>query len=203
MKNHWLFASILLSTVITSSILTSFSQTVSANTNKVTTFTCVNIKDIPTTLATTSRGNVSVIRWVSGYFNNSGWSQERRCQEVSNRFQKAYVNGTLKYLTTGTINGEPVVCTTNKQAGRCSEMLFTLKRDTAITPAQTLRKLMDVRVRASGPLNESDNTSEMSYINMDEYMATAPIEPQEILTQPSKAVESSTVNESSRTGEVW
>ena len=155
------------------------------------TFVCSASNGIPTTVAQTSRGKVAVIRWSSDYFSGSGWTPQKRCQEVSKKFQNYYQSGALNYLTTGIMNGQPVICIAKREGGGCSGLLFTLKRERNVTPAQKLQQLLAVRVRASGPLNES---SPRVYIDMKEFLKTAPVESaissnfskdQPLLTSPS------------------
>jgi len=38
--------------------------------------------DLPTTVAQTPNGTVTVIRWISTYFNEAGYSPQKRCEEV-------------------------------------------------------------------------------------------------------------------------
>ena len=138
-----------------------------------TTFVCSVSNGLPATVAQTSRGNVAVIRWNSDYFSGSGWTDQRRCQEVSKKFQNYYQSGALNYLTTGIMKGQPVVCVADLEGSGCSKLLFTLKPESNVTPAQKLQQLLAVRVRASGPLNES---SPRVYIDMKEFLKMAPVE---------------------------
>lgn len=138
-----------------------------------TTFYCGRSNSVPTTIARTSRGNVPVIRWNSGYFSGSGWNPQRRCQQVSARFQEYYDNGTLKYITTGRMNRQSVVCVASRKGSDCTSLLFTLKPGS--NPGQTLGRLLNYRALAAGnALNES--SGQRLYINMEEYINTAPIE---------------------------
>ncbi len=75
-----------------------------------TTFFCgVSSDGTPATLANTPRGTVQVVKWTSEFFSDAGYSPERRCQEVSSRFQRHYSNGQLNSLTTGYLNGQPAI----------------------------------------------------------------------------------------------
>ena len=148
-----------------------------------TTFVCRSIDNVPTTVAETSRGSVSVIRWASHYFTGSGWTPEARCQEVSQRFQTYHQAGSMNYLTTGRMNRQPVICTSDRQGGACQNLLFTLKHTS--NPGRTLQELMEVRVQAAGPLNE---TTSQVYINLNDFLDTSPL-----LDEPSS--ESSNFNE--------
>jgi hypothetical protein len=149
-------------------------QAVRAQT-QTTSFVCGVSNGTPATLARTQRGDVPVIRWASNYFSGSGWTPERRCEEVSQRFQSYYDNGTLKYLTTGIMNGLPVICTAIQEGGACQDLLLTLRQDA--NPGQALQQLLAVRSRASsGPLSQS---SERVYIDVEDYLQTAPLNNQE------------------------
>lgn len=167
-----LFASAFVISTVTIAITFIGSSSASAGT---TTFVCGTSKGVPTTMAKTPRGNVPVIRWNSDYFNNSGWTPQKRCQEVSKKFQTFYQNGTLKYLTTADFNGQSAVCVAERENGSCnpngSGILFTLKPGS--NPGETLQQLLSVRVHAAGPLNES---SPRVYINMNQFLETAPVE---------------------------
>ena len=123
--------------LLTTSTLTT-SATANTTTANKTTFACSTIKGVPVTVVQTPEGNVPVIKWVSNYFSNSGWTAERRCNEVSARFQEYHSQGTLKYLTTGIQNGQNVVCVTQQNKGSCENLLFTLKADS--NPGKTLER---------------------------------------------------------------
>lgn len=118
-------------------------------------FYCAVSSGIPTTMAVTSKGKtVPIIRWKSGAFSDAGWDPGRRCNEVSSRFEEYRQQGRLRFLTTGRLNGLPVICTTDKEGGACDGLLYTLK------PGQnasvTLRSLLDIRTKARGPLSETE-----------------------------------------------
>lgn len=136
-----------------------------------TTFACGTSKGSPATLAYTARGSVPVIRWTSDYFSQSGWKPQQRCEEVSKRFQEYHQRNEMNFLTTGMMNNQSVVCTTDREGGSCMNLLFTLKPGSSA--GQTLRNLLAVRVRARTPLNESPARV---YIDMKEYLNTAPVE---------------------------
>ena len=131
-------------------------------------FFCGLSGGVPSTLASTNEGKiVSVIRWTSRMFDDAGWNPEHRCQEVSSRFESLRQQGRLKYLTTGRINGQPVICSSIANGGACDGLLYTLKPNQ--DPTHTLQKLLDVRVKATGPLNE---TNSRLYVSIDEILQT-------------------------------
>ncbi len=140
-------------------------------------FSCAESQGVPATVATTSRGNIPVIRWVSSHFGDSGYSPQYRCQVVSPKFQQYLDNGTLNYLTTGYHNSQPIVCVAKEKGGPCTGVLFTLKPGS--DPWKTLTRLMDVRVQAGPPLNESTGGASADtsrYIDMNEFLNNAPVE---------------------------
>lgn len=132
-------------------------------------FVCGSSGGTPSTNAIKTDGKqVPVIRWTSNVFDSAGWSPERRCQEVSARFDQYFKEGRLTYLTTGRVNGVPVICTAQSRGGACDGLLYTLKPGQNATA--TLQNLLEIRVKARGPLNE---TSSRLYISLDELMNTA------------------------------
>ena len=136
-----------------------------------TTFFCDTSNGVPTTIAQTPRGKVPVIRWVSSHFSSSGYNPQRRCEEVSGRFQTYYSQGTLNFVTKGRMNGQNVVCVASTNGGPCNGLLFTLKPGE--NSSTVVQRLFDVRSGASGPLNES---TERYYLDMNNYLNTAPVE---------------------------
>lgn len=126
-------------------------------------FVCSSVGGVPTTEAITRDGRkVSVIRWTSRVFSGSGWTAERRCQEVSSRFDQFRQQGRLRYITTGRMRGQSVLCTAQSMAGACDGLLYTLKPGQ--DPSATLARLLELRVKARGPLNE---TGPRLYISVD------------------------------------
>jgi hypothetical protein len=118
----------------------------------------------PTTFVNTPTGNIPLIRWVSQYFNHSGYKPTVRCQEVSQRFNRFYNQGILNFVTTGVVNNQPVVCVASQMGGPCQGVLFTLKSGQNVP--RTIQQLFDVRVGVSGPLFESGSRE---YIDMRPY----------------------------------
>ncbi len=125
----------------------------------------------PVTYASTARGNVPIMRWQTHHFSGSGYTPQQRCQEVSGRFQTYYNNGSLNYITTGIMNGQPVVCTSGSQGGGCAGLLFTLRpTDNA---SQVVQQLFDIRAGAAGPINQSGNRV---YVDINELLENGAVE---------------------------
>lgn len=131
-----------------------------------TTFFCDLSNGVPRTMARNDRRQAPVILWVSNFGSQAGYTAQQRCVEVSNRFQEYYDMGKLKFLTTGRINGQNVVCVADRVGGACGGLLFTLKPTS--NPGKTLQNLLDIRTNAgASPLNESYGRV---YIDLDRYL---------------------------------
>jgi hypothetical protein len=130
-------------------------------------------QQVPTTLASTRRGNVAMIFWKSTFFaqNGQGFSPIDRCQEVSRRFQAFYKDGVLSYLTTGKMNNQNVICVSDEYGGPCQGLLLTLEPKD--NPEQVLQELLNVRARARGPLVRGSGSS---YIDVQDFLDNAPVE---------------------------
>lgn len=129
-----------------------------------------------TTYAQTPRGNVPVVRWYSSYFSDSGYTPERRCQEVSGRFQNLSNQGQLGFITTGIVNGLPVVCAGSGGGCNNSNLLFTLKAGQ--DAAAAVQQLFDLRATAgaSGPLYESSDDDNSITIDLNNFLSNAAAE---------------------------
>lgn len=146
-----------------------------------TTFFCgVSSDGIPTTFANTPRGTVQVVKWTSEFFSDSGYSPERRCQEVSSRFQRLYNSGQLNFITAGYLNGQPAICAGNSNPPCTSEkLLFTLKPGS--NAAARIQQLFNIRSGASGaPLYESSESGGSSSgssatVDLNQFLQQAPI----------------------------
>jgi hypothetical protein len=150
MKRKLVFASI--SLVIGTIITDSYGNKAVAAGN----FFCSSYSGAPATMKSTASGkNVPVILWKSNAFATDGWTPEKRCQEVSQRFSQLHQSGRLRYLTTGRMNGVPVICAAISEGSGCAEggLLYTLKPGQ--NAGETLRNLLAIRVKATGPLTES------------------------------------------------
>ncbi|QLE56452.1 COP23 domain-containing protein [Nostoc sp. TCL26-01] len=138
-----------------------------------TTFYCGKSRGVPVTFARTQDGkNVPMVRWVSGGYFPPPWTAQKRCLEVSRRFQKNYDNGRLRTIKTGLLRGEPVVCAATNPNNPCTDstLLFTVKR--GADPNVIVRRLFDRRGLAAGnALNESSNST--VNIDFDTYVQNA------------------------------
>ena len=151
-------------------------------------FFCGKNAGQPVTIVQTPKGNFILIKWVSNNFSESGFDAQRRCEVVSGRFQQYQQAGKLKFLTTGIINRQSVVCVAHNKGGDCARdlanngLLFTIKPGS--DPRDTLKRLVNLRERASAnSLNEGAPSNQIDaeinnqlYIDMGEYLQTQPME---------------------------
>ncbi|MEM8779915.1 MAG: COP23 domain-containing protein [Cyanobacteria bacterium P01_G01_bin.49] len=126
---------------------------------------------LPTTFAWTPRGKIAVVRWATKDFPN--YPPERRCQEVAPRFQAAYDNGTLNLLTNGTMDNQPVICTTQNVGEGCNTLLVTLR------PQDDSRQFLEqiVSLLNGEKVGPPKHTNQRYIqINIEEFLQTAPVE---------------------------
>jgi hypothetical protein len=132
-----------------------------------TAFFCGTSQGVPATIARTPRGEVPIIFWNSSTLSKSGDMPQKLCEEVSQKFQTYYKNGTLKYITTERKNGQLVACVAQEENGSCSgEPLFSLNSNES-NPRVTLQRIFRIRVASAAPINE---TNSRLYINLDKYL---------------------------------
>ncbi len=91
-------------------------------------FVCEEDIKPPTTFIVTPKIKRTFIQWQSTFFEE--YPPKIRCLEVTNRMNKYLSAGSPRYVTHGTINGEPVICVTDKKGSDCKELIYTLKRET-------------------------------------------------------------------------
>jgi len=153
-------------------------------------FYCGSYSGVPATLTTARSGKtVPIILWKSNNFTSDGWAPERRCQDVSQRFNTLHSQGALEYLSTGSMNGMPVICAAAAKGSGCSGLLYTLKPGQ--NASQTLKNLLAVRIKATGPLTE---TTSRPYIALNDLVEGENLSPN--LTSPS----GSTISGSNKSG---
>jgi Circadian oscillating protein COP23 len=127
-------------------------------------FACTQYEGKLATVVKTKKGNVPLVIWDSSAFNSAGFSPSVRCQKVTKKFTGLYSRGQLKYLATGRVNNQPVICATVSKSGSCNSnnMLFTLKP--GADPRGVLQQLNAVRNRAAGS-NAVEESASMAPTN--------------------------------------
>ena len=138
-------------------------------------FYCGTSEGVPSTMSTTKSGKqVPIIRWKSSHFSDSGYTPQRRCEIVSQRFNDLYQRGQMNHLTTGRMNGLPVICAAATNPGPCVQdgLLYTLKPGQNAT--QTLKNLISIRTKASGPLTETASRLYVSIADIENALDGVP-----------------------------
>jgi len=159
MKLKFILSTIAASAIAFGSIAT-FSQPSSAQRGETVYFCAKSSTGIPTTYARTPSGKrIPLIRWQKPWSNE--FTPEKRCQIVSQKFQKADEEGVLNYLTSGVFNDLNVICATRRYGGQCDRVLFTLSHRE--NPNEVLGALVGVAYRASRPAIISGGPSPRDY----------------------------------------
>lgn len=145
------------------------------NVKSSTQYRCMEREGTPSTVAYTSRGAIELIRWQNDYFSASSYTPDRRCQEVSTRFQQHSEANNLRYISTGKVNNYNVICISEK-SGNCKPdgLLITLQPNDS--PEQVLRDLfsLDAR-RARGGITRADGSRKIKEtIDLERYLADSP-----------------------------
>lgn len=135
-------------------------------------FFCESRREIPVTVARTERGNKVIIRWVSTRLSGNLTPQER-CEQVSSKLQAAQDNQRLDYLVADKVNGQQVICISDKRLGNCIDILITLKPGS--DSKKTLRDLLDLRGLANGRAIEEGEDKRIN-INFSMYLKRTPME---------------------------
>ncbi len=125
-----------------------------------------NQQSLPTTYGLINDSKKALIRWESDRFANAGWQKYKRCQEVASRLEKAYNSNRLNLIATGTMNGQPVVCTTAAAGGDCQDLLITLKpEDDGLTIVKELGEILNGRVLETE--SKPDGQGQKIYMQVD------------------------------------
>jgi len=111
-------------------------------------FLCIQENNQPTTvIELNQQKKLPVILWESEEFKEIGYDPQKRCELVSKRLAAYSKDSKFNYLTTGKIDGNPVICFTDQVNGECVKgtperdgILITLSKGT--NPDETLETLV-------------------------------------------------------------
>lgn len=125
---------------------------------------------VPTTYAWQLRSKKALIRWEKKI---GSYAPQQRCQQASPRFQQAYKNGSLKFLTNGYMNNQPVICATREYGGSCQTLLFTLAKEE--DGQKIVNELKDIlNGYQVGPIKQTNQV--FIQVDIDEFLRNAPVE---------------------------
>jgi len=150
-----------------------------AQTKDNNTYYCAQLDGNWSTFVNTPRGRVTLINWANQF--GEKWTPQKRCSAVSQRFQNFLDKGNLKFIRTGNINEQPVLCVANDRGGACpnDNVLITLKSGT--DPEGVLIRLVDFRRSVSGQTLtlSADDAGFYSggefYVDMDKFLESVPV----------------------------
>ena len=140
-------------------------------------YLCIERNGIPTTIVNTHKGTIELIAWKSDYFSGSGYTPDYRCQVISNRFQKYSDVKNLRYISTGVMNNQKVICVSEK-SGNCKSngLLITLQNND--DSEQVMRDLFNLAARkSSGSLTRTGNRRFKEMIDLDKFLAESSVIP--------------------------
>ncbi len=102
------------------------------------------------TIAYTKQGRtIGLITWKGITNQGSGYSPEQRCRILAYRFQRFSDAGQLRYVSTGIMNRQAVICISSS-GGVCQRNGLLLTLDPKDDPEQALKELFDVGSRVDG-----------------------------------------------------
>jgi hypothetical protein len=174
--NTRFLATILTSLAVAVSATTIINRPSQASTN---TYYCAQLNGTWGTQVNTPRGRVTLINWVNSFSDE--WTAQKRCMEVSGRFQKYLSDGSLKYIRTGNINQQPVICVAASKGGACPDTNVLITLEPHSNPEEVLIKLIDFRRSVSGnTIVLSDDIASYQdrefYVDINNFLNNVPIE---------------------------
>ncbi|MGL5063681.1 MAG: COP23 domain-containing protein, partial [Microcoleus sp.] len=90
------------------------------------------------------------------------------CQLVSQRLETYRRNRELKYITTGQMNGQNVICTSDRVNGVCQNLIYTLRPGQ--DPIASLYNLLAWRQGQVG-MPSVDESNQIPYIDVREKLS--------------------------------
>lgn len=131
-------------------------------------YICENSGYFPITYVITPTEKIEFIAWKSQAFQNSGYSAEKRCQTVTERFQYHSDVGNLRYITTGKINNQKVICVAKSKNSNCISGGLLLTLESKDNPKKVLTELFNVSTRKQ---KMSITRGKPIYIDVDAYLS--------------------------------
>lgn len=137
-------------------------------------FECQRVDGYYATVAIDSSGrSAPMIAWASQEFSGSGYTPQRRCNEVTNRLNSVLRdNGnSLRniYLTVGPVNRHVVLCHVGDTRSGCNStnVLFTLsqRNQRSSNPRELLENLFNARALGTG--NPVQQSGGQAYVNLE------------------------------------
>jgi hypothetical protein len=130
---------------------------------------CDTSGQYPRTMARTPRGVVTILRWTR---TAGEYDPLERCKIVSARFQALHQEGTLRFITSGRLNRENIICVALERNGNClpekKGLLFTLKP--GASPAATIRQMVRISQDATDATVVIESSDARIYVSIDDLL---------------------------------
>jgi len=139
-------------------------------------YSCIDHEGKPMTVVDTTRGRIQLIVWESDYFRASGWTPEKRCQEVSKRFQQFSDNNRLRFIANGMIGKYQVICVSPQSPPPstnivCQEQNLLMTLEPKDKPVEVMKQLFEDAVKIGAmPIRRGQ-----AVLDLDKYFAVAPL----------------------------
>lgn len=111
---------------------------------------CTPVSGIPTTTGQGLGKSVPLLTWYPSSFDRAGWSPQRRCDTVSQKLDRIRQKGQLKFLTTGTVARQSVICAVNTATSRCTSTNMIVTVEKGENPNDTLLSMARLQPNAKG-----------------------------------------------------
>jgi hypothetical protein len=120
-------------------------------------FFCKQIDGVPATVAVNKAGREAVIiLWVSSDYFGTNYTPQKRCEEVSKRFQANQENGNLSYIVPGNVAGNRALCASQNKVSElisCTDENLLMILRPWENANEIINNLMDINsARSSNPL---------------------------------------------------
>jgi hypothetical protein len=123
-------------------------------------------KEQPTTYLWYEGKKHSVLSWVK---TSGSTTPQERCNKVSSRLQEAYDNGSLNFVTNGSMNGQAVICTAREYGGNCDTLILTLRpNDNPLEILNGFKEALSGRRIGIDPMPRSSTTQIYYKIDLQE-----------------------------------
>jgi hypothetical protein len=151
-------------------LLTLGYQHIAESSEKRIIYSCIQRNGYPTTVADTKKGRIELITWKLDTWGEN-WTPQRRCEEVSKRFQKYFDEGSLKYVGSGTQSGYNILCVLQqtREGWKCKKNGIIITLQSGEDPKQVMKELFDFN-RASGT-----GIVRGEMLDWEDYMDNSPI----------------------------
>ena len=146
----------------------SISNIASAKSTTKVQYICDTSSSIPKTYVITSTEKIEFIGWESEAFINSGYPPKKRCQEVTQRFQKHSNAGNLRFITTGKMNRQKVICVAHNRKSSCTSGGLLITLESKDEPKEVLTQLFNVSTRKQ---KMSVTRGTQIYIDVNAYLS--------------------------------